>query len=395
MPNDIGTGGFATNYPNLRQVVGGQYAVLPDRMIQAQMEAAFGPEAAEQYEEYLEGIFDDIGNAFRSAAKTVAKAAPAIATVGGGALQGALAGSQFGLPGIIAGAATGGVGAGLSKYGSGTARDIGGALTGVTNIASQFSPMGRVGASLGPAVSGLAGSGRAGAAGAAVNALSGLLGAAGGGGGTAGTVLSALSGLLGQGGSAGGGGAGASGLPVAALTSLFGGSSAASQLGSLVQRPEFRLALEKLKLGGGGTVPVGAAGTPVPAAAIAGLARELADEAADEAAAEYADAESDLGYMTDASGQFVGDPAVALDRAAQVWNLLNNAQAERLLNAFAQLPPPRTARIRPPYADQESVDQESSDEAYYDALDMAEVLAMDPEDQGFSEADYEWQGSFG
>src|SRR3954470_20557135 len=120
-------------FVNLRQVLDPRYATLPDAAIRAHMEAAFGPESAEQYEEYLEGIFDQIGSAFSSAARDIGrfatKAAPVLATVGGGALQGALAGSQFGLPGIIAGAATGGVGAGLSRYGRGTAADIGGALS--------------------------------------------------------------------------------------------------------------------------------------------------------------------------------------------------------------------------------------------------------------------------
>ena len=96
--------GVQTGYANLRQVLGDRYAALPDAAIRAQMEAALGPEAAEQYEEYLEGMFDDIGRAFSSAAGNVAhfvtKAAPVVATVGGGALQGALAGSSAGLPGI-------------------------------------------------------------------------------------------------------------------------------------------------------------------------------------------------------------------------------------------------------------------------------------------------------
>src|SRR5437764_114077 len=71
------------------------------------------------------------------------QAAPVVAHIGAGALQGAMAGSAAGLPGIIAGAAVGGTGAGLSRYGSGTARQIGGALSGVTSMASQFSPAGR------------------------------------------------------------------------------------------------------------------------------------------------------------------------------------------------------------------------------------------------------------
>jgi len=84
-----GSSGFA----NLRQVIDPRLAALPDAAIRLHMEAAYGPEAAEQYEEYLEGVFGDIGKAFGSAARDVGKfagkAAPAIATVGGGALQGA------------------------------------------------------------------------------------------------------------------------------------------------------------------------------------------------------------------------------------------------------------------------------------------------------------------
>ena len=193
--------------------------------------------------------------------------------------------------------------------------------------------------------------------------------------------MNALGGLLGS-------ASGSGGAPVAALTSLFGGGSAAGQLVSLLQRPEVLMALEKLKLGGGGAIPVGAAGTPVPAAGIAGLVRELADEAIDEAAAQYEDAESDLGYMTDAFGQFVGDPAVPRDRAAQIWNLLNNAQAERLLNAIAQF----TLQRRFADADQEGFNEasETFDEGSYDELDFAEFYNTQVEDPGTAEADYEW-----
>src|SRR5262249_21689723 len=193
---------------SLRQVLAPEYAVLPAAQIRARMESTFGEGSADAYNDYLEFSFGDIGKAFSSAVRDVGKVAtkiaPAVATVGGGALQGALSGAQFGLPGIIAGAAAGGVGAGLSKYGSGTARGIGGALTGITGLASQFSPLGRGGASVRPAISRLGGGGKGGLPGAAVNALSGILGAVGGGGGAG-----ALGSILGAAG--GGGGAGALG----------------------------------------------------------------------------------------------------------------------------------------------------------------------------------------
>jgi hypothetical protein len=84
------------------------------------MERMYGAGSAEAYDEYLEGIFGDIGRALSSAAsdvgRVVQKAAPVVANVGLGALKGAAAGSAAGLPGIIAGAAVGGAGAGLSSW---------------------------------------------------------------------------------------------------------------------------------------------------------------------------------------------------------------------------------------------------------------------------------------
>lgn len=321
-------------YPNLRGVLAPEYASLPPAEIEALMEGMFGPDSAERYEDYLEGIFGAIGRGFSSVARDVgkfaAKALPVVTTVGGGALQGALAGSSLGLPGIIAGAAAGGTGAALSKYGRGTARDIGGALSGVTGLAGQFSPAGRVGAAIGPAIGGLAGGGGRGAAGAAVSALGGLLGP-----GKGGAAVNALGGLL-------GGGTGGASTALGALTSLFGGSGAGGsggigQLLSLLQRPETMQALAALNLGAAGrrTIPVGSAQTPVPATAIARVIGELVEQAVAEAAALSDGAEGELRYMTDEAGEFVGDPALDRDRAARVWDLLNVAQAERLVNALS------------------------------------------------------------
>lgn len=364
-------------YPNLIEVLAPEYATLPPAEIEALMEGMFGPGAAEYYEDYLEGIFDDIGKAFSSVARDVGKfavkAAPAIATVGGGALQGALAGSSLGLPGIIAGAAAGGTGAALSTYGKGTARDIGGALSGLTGLAGQFSPWGRLGGAIAPAISGLAGSGGKGAAGAAVNVLGGLLG-----GGSGGSAVNTLGSLL-------GGGGGSTSGALGSLTSLFGGRSAIGQLLSFLQRPEAMQALAALNLSaasppgqpiGRRTIPVGSARTPVPTSAIAGVIGELVEQAVAEAAALSDGAESEPRYMMDEAGEFVGDPALDRDRAARVWELLNEAQAERLVNAVAVY-----EQVDEAYDDAESyMDSEAQEVEFYDAIDLAEIYTIPTED---------------
>jgi hypothetical protein len=244
----------------------------------------------------------------------------------------------------------------LSAYGGGSAKDIGGVLTGVTGLAGQFSPLGRIGAAVGPVVQGLAGAKSGGAAGAATSALSGILGAV-----------------------AGPGAAGATN----ALAGLFGGSSATSQLLSLLGRPETQQALAALNLGSMGrrTVPIGPAQTPVPTTAISSLIGHLAGQATDEAMAWSTDAESDMNYMLDPAGRYVGDPAHDRDRFARVWTLLNDAQAQRVLTeliaALAQSAEPQNAEA----ADAESSDAEAADAeaAYYDELDYAELRELDGE----------------
>ena len=166
---------------NLARVLAPEFASLSSAEIRALMEYQYGEGAAEHYEEYFEGIFGDIGKAFSSAAKDVGKfaqkAAPVVADIGGGALKGALAGAALGPVGIIGGAALGGAGAGLSKYGKGAAGQVGGVLSGVTNLAGQFTPLGRVGSAAGGIVSGLAGKGGLkNAAGAALGAVGSALG---------------------------------------------------------------------------------------------------------------------------------------------------------------------------------------------------------------------------
>ena len=434
---------FST-YSYLRQVLEPGLAVAPASVIRLRMEAEFGEGAADIYNDQLESIFGDIG-------KFVSKAAPIVANVGGGIVQGAMAGSSLGLPGIIGGAVVGGAGKALSTYGGGgTLGKIGGALTGVTNIAGQFSPMGRIGASIGPAISGLAGigQGKAGAMGAATGVLNGILGAAtgGAGGGALGSLLggggaggaakaltgmlggggggagAALSGLLGGAGGAGGAGSAISGLlgavgggggvgqaiggllqnPAAAqaIGGHVGGSSAAGQLASFMQRPETQQAFAALQLGrmGRPTVPVGAARVPVPTAAFPEVLSHLADQVSAEAASWSGDAESALEYMQDAEGDYVGDPAFGRDRAARVWDLLNEAQAERVLGEFVDMGEAAAsraapaARPRPVETEAESwVDWEAEAEAdaeWFDTLDALDSASGDNE-WGDSEWDFE------
>ncbi|MGH9200332.1 MAG: hypothetical protein ACRD2A_03745, partial [Vicinamibacterales bacterium] len=52
-----------TRYPYLRQVLAPEYASLSNLQIEQWMDADYGDGAAERYEEYLEGIFDDVGRA--------------------------------------------------------------------------------------------------------------------------------------------------------------------------------------------------------------------------------------------------------------------------------------------------------------------------------------------
>jgi hypothetical protein len=355
-------------YPHLAGVLGPDFATLSNRDIEAWMDGEYGEGSAEHYEQYLEGIFGSIGKAFKAAAKDVGKfatkAAPVIAQVGGGALQGAMSGAALGPIGMIGGAAVGGTAAGLSKYGKGTAKGIGGVLQGVTGVAGQFSPLGRIGSAAGSAISGLAsGKGLKGVAGAALGAVGSMIP-----GGAGGQALSAVTGLLGGKGPAGLALPGSATQAMGALTSLFGGGRASTQLMSLLQRPETMQALAAMSMGRAGRrmIPVGSAQTPVPATAIANLVGQLANQASVEAA-EYSDgAEAELAYMTGEDGEMLGDPALDRDRTERVWQLLNIAQAERVAEAIEIYAEAADAVHDELVA--ESVDE--LDEAeYYDAVD--------------------------
>jgi hypothetical protein len=393
------------SFDHLRQVVHPALAGLPAFQLREQVDGEFGEGTAEAIERDLEGVFDGFGRMLSSAARDLGRfaqrAAPIAAHIGGGVLQGAMAGSAAGLPGIIAGAALGGAGAGLSRYGSGTARDVGRAMSGVTSLAGQFTPMGQAGSALGSTLSGLGAAvgGNAGkAAPAQAGARAAFAGQAGarhapaatgamtGAGGSGAGGMGALTGMLGN----------ALGSPQAAgvMNSLFGGSGAAGQLASTIQRPEVQQALAAIRLGALGrpAIPVGAGGTSVPTAAFAQLLGHLIGEVAAEMAetASESSAESaEFDFMRGASGEFIADPASVSDRAGRLWALLNESQAERFAESMAMEAAAPESGEAEAEAETEASEDEGwqegeaeweawqSEQEFLDSLDLAEAEAID------------------
>jgi hypothetical protein len=401
------------SFDQLRQVVNPSLATLPGSQLRARIDGEYGEGTADLMEQDLEGFFSGIGRAFSTAARDVGRfaqqAAPVVAHIGSGVVQGAMAGSAAGLPGIIAGAAVGGTGAGLSRYGKGAARDIGGALSGVTSLASQFSPMGRAGGALGSTLGALGsaagGRGRGGAGGAA-GMLGGLLSSRQAGGG-AGGIGGMLGGLLSSPQAAG------------ALGSLFGGGRAVDQLSSLIRRPELQQAMAAMRLGnlGRSAIPVGGGGgSSVPVGAFAQLLSHLVGEAAAEMAEFSSDAAGEAAendFMRGESGEFAGDPSLLTDRTARLWGMLNEAQYERLAEAVeAEWSDAEAEHYEADYADADFADGDSADADYaddeyadddaeteweiweseqefLDSLDLADADAIDAALYE-QEADYAW-----
>src|SRR6478672_3261140 len=128
-----------TRYPNLRSFMGPEYESLTDSAIEAAFESAFGEGVTPA--EY-ESFFGSIGNAFKDAGRFVQKEAPGLTNIAQGAAQGAAAGSSLGIYGALGGALVGATGAGLRHYGTGTTKDVGGALGSVVGIAGQLTGRG-------------------------------------------------------------------------------------------------------------------------------------------------------------------------------------------------------------------------------------------------------------
>lgn len=252
-----------TYYPHLREVLDQSYADLGDSDLEAVFSSAFGEGVTPaEYEEFFAGL----GRALRTAA-------PVLASAGQGALSGAAAGSALGPWGALGGALVGGVGSALAQHGRGPARDVGRVVSGVVGTAGALT--GRSVPGVGPPVTGPA---------------------------------------VGAGPPVGAPGPAP---PVPAAPAPPGGVPAAAHLSALLADPRIAAALAMLLQGRNGTVPVGAAQTPVQASEVAGLVGSLALEAA--AAWESADAVPD--YLTDATGQAVVDPADPIQRAGRLLQL--------------------------------------------------------------------------
>ena len=113
----------------------------------------------------------------------------------------------------------------------------------------------------------------------------------------------------------------------AAPGGLGGGGSAASQLLSTITKPETLQAVASMAMGAMGKSNVSVGGTSVPVSAFANLLGTLVGKAQAEYAESLSSAEGDgtPAYMQDYAGQPVSDPAVPLNRAAALYQLLQNA----------------------------------------------------------------------
>jgi hypothetical protein len=161
----------------------------------------------------------------------------------------------------------------------------------------------------------------------------------------------------------GGAGGGLGGLISGGLGSLVSGSPAAGQLLQTITKPETIQALTSMAMGpmGKQSIPVG--GASVPVGAFGTLLKTLLGQAETEYAEAMANAEGDgtPAYMKDFAGQPVSDPAVPLNRAVALYQLLQAAS--------------RDSEQESSEADAES-DAETADmemQAEYDELELAEV----------------------
>lgn len=364
----------AVEYPYLRSVLAPEYTALPTEQLEALMESQYGQGAAEQYDEYFEGFLGKVGKFVSGTAqhvsKAVAKAAPVVANVAGGVVKGTTTGASLGLPGIIGGAVAGGVGQGFASYGSRTLRDIGKGINTGIGVAGQFTGTGRIGSPLGGALSDI-GQGKN-VFKTAIGATSNLAGSALGGG-----TLGKIPGLAGG-----------------------QGGSAASQLISLLQRPEVLQSLGAMAMGPAGrtTIPVGSAQTPVPTSAFTNLLGLLANRAADEQAAFSDGSESDLRYLMDDTGEWVADPAESEQRATHLYYLLAAAEYEQMVQADQQQLLLQQQQLQQQQLQQQQLQQQAAyqerlrqtrawqhqqerETAMYDAVDLSEAYAL-TEDMG-------------
>ena len=187
-------------------------------------------------------------------------------------------------------------------------------------------------------------------------------------GGTLGSLAGkAVGAATGQPAPAGGGGGGIGGIISGLAGSLLGGGggSAASQLLQTIAKPETIQALGSMAMGALGKPNVQVGGASVPVGAFGTLLKTLIGQAELEYSEALASAEGDgaPSYMKDFSGQPVSDPAVPLNRAIALYQLLQ-----------ASAPPSEldTAEADAAEADAAELDLEAM-QAEYDEMELAEI----------------------
>jgi hypothetical protein len=148
------------------------------------------------------------------------------------------------------------------------------------------------------------------------------------------------------------------------LGSLLGGSPAASQLLQTITKPETIQALGSMAMGAMGKPNVSVGGSSVPVGAFGTLLKSLIGQAETQYAEAIAAAEGDgtPAYMRDFSGQAVSDPAVPLNRAIALYQLLQATGR----------PSERHEDEGLSEADAAELDMEAI-QAEYDAIELAEV----------------------
>jgi hypothetical protein len=287
-----------TAFPNLRRSLAAEYNELSDQELDALVAEIYGPGVTA---EDVEGLFDDIGRGLQSAAGAVGHFVQQAAPVVGKALpsiaQGALTGASVGGPiGAIVGAAAGGAGGILSQSKDPTLRGIGGAIGGVSQLASTFTG--------GGALSNLAKVGGGALSGGGGASLTGALGSLAGVPGPLGKIAGAIS----------------QAAPIAAqIGSLARGGSANALIGMLT-RPETLQALSSAAMGQFGKPNVMVGNQPVGVQSILKALGNLSERAASEAVT--IPAESLPPYFYGESGELVVDPADSDQRTDALLALL-------------------------------------------------------------------------
>jgi hypothetical protein len=183
-------------------------------------------------------------------------------------------------------------------------------------------------------------------------------------GGTLGSLAGkALGAATGQ--PAAGNGGGIGGALSSVAGGLLGGSSpAAGQLLQTITKPETLQALGSMAMGALGKRDVQVGGTSVPVGAFATLLKTLIGQAEAEYSEALAAAEGDgtPAYMRDFSGQPVADPAIPLNRAIALYQLLQT--------------PALSSELETSEADSEADADEREMEAMqseYDEMELAEI----------------------